>query len=102
MKLFIYIFLASNLFGQVATLHDLEPGKRENSYRVWIYFDERDHNRIVDLDPKSIERRKSTSEVIPDSFAKPTKNSRAAMPWAPRSLKLTQLASAWKSKSKTQ
>jgi len=58
MKLFIYIFLASNLFGRVATLHDLEPGKRENSYRVWIYFDERDQNRIVDLDPKSIERRK--------------------------------------------
>jgi len=58
MKLFIYIFLASTLFGQISTLHDLEPGKRENSYRVWIYFDERDQNRIVDLDPKSIERRK--------------------------------------------
>ena len=58
MKLFIYIFLASNLIGQVAILHDLEPGKRDNSYRVWIYFDERDQNRVADLDPKSIKRRK--------------------------------------------
>ena len=31
MKLFIYIFLVSNLIGEVATLHDLEPGKRDKN-----------------------------------------------------------------------
>ena len=68
MKLFIYIFLASNLIGQVAILHDLEPGKRDNSYRVWIYFDERDQNRIVDLDPKSIKRRKKHDIHTPTKY----------------------------------
>ena len=68
MKLFIYIFLASNLIGQVAILHDLEPGKRDNSYRVWIYFDERDQNRIVDLDPKSIKRRKKHDIYTPTKY----------------------------------
>ena len=68
MKLFICIFLASTLFGRVSMLHDLEPGKRDNSYRVWIYFDERDQNRIVDLDPKSIKRRKKHDIHTPVSY----------------------------------
>ena len=58
MKLLIYIFLVSNLIAQTSKLDHLAPGKRDDGYRIWIYFDERDQERFVNLDPASIKRRK--------------------------------------------
>ena len=54
MKIVVYLF-TSILCAQILT--DLSPGKRETGYRVWVYFDEKDQERIVDLDPSSIKRR---------------------------------------------
>ena len=58
MKLLIFIFLVSNLIAQTSKLDYLAPGKRDDGYRIWIYFDERDQERFVNLDPASIKRRK--------------------------------------------
>ena len=58
MKLLIFIFLVSNLIAQTSKLDHLAPGKRDDGYRIWIYFDERDQERFVNLDPASIKRRK--------------------------------------------
>ena len=54
MKIIVYLF-ASILYAQILT--DLAPGKRQEGYRVWVYFDEKDQREIVDLDPSSIKRR---------------------------------------------
>lgn len=54
MKLLVLTFIVSNLFAQTSMLN---PGKRGNGYRVWIYFDERDQENYIDLDPASIKRR---------------------------------------------
>ena len=58
MKLLIFIFLVSNLIARISKLDHLAPGKRDDGYRIWIYFDERDQERFVNLDPASIKRRK--------------------------------------------
>ena len=57
MKIIVYLF-ASILYAQILT--DLSPGKRQEGYRVWVYFDEKDQREIVDLDPSSIKRRGKT------------------------------------------
>jgi len=57
MKSLIHILLLSNLFAQIVDLSSIEPGKRGDDYRVWVYFDERDQKKTVDLDPASIKRR---------------------------------------------
>ena len=54
MKIIVYLF-ASILYAQILT--DLAPGKRQEGYRVWVYFDEKDQSKIVDLDPSSQRRR---------------------------------------------
>ena len=54
MKIIVYLF-TSILYAQILT--DLAPGKRQEGYRVWVYFDEKDQREIVDLDPSSIKRR---------------------------------------------
>ena len=54
MKLLVLTFIVSNLFAQTSMLN---PGKRGNGYRVWVYFDERDQENYIDLDPASIKRR---------------------------------------------
>ena len=54
MKIIVYLF-ASILYAQILT--DLAPGKRQEGYRVWVYFDEKDQTKIVDLDPSSTKRR---------------------------------------------
>ena len=57
MKLLIHILFLSNLFAQIVDLSGLEPGKRGDDYRVWVYFDERDQKSTIDLDPATIKRR---------------------------------------------
>jgi len=57
MKLLIHILFLSSLFAQIDVLSNLEPGKRGDDYRVWVYFDERDKKRTIDLDLTSIKRR---------------------------------------------
>ena len=37
MKLLIHILFLSNLFAQIVDLSGLEPGKRGDDYRVWVY-----------------------------------------------------------------
>ena len=54
MKIIVYLF-ASILYAQILT--DLAPGKRQEGYRVWVFFDEKDQRKIVDLDPSSQRRR---------------------------------------------
>ena len=62
MKIFVYLF-ASILYAQVLT--DLAPGKRQEGYRVWVYFDEKDQRKIVDLDPLSQRRREKHNLYTP-------------------------------------
>ena len=62
MKIIVYIF-ASILYAQ--TLTDLAPGKRQEGYRVWVYFDEKDQRKIVDLDPLSQRRREKHKLYAP-------------------------------------
>ena len=57
MKLLIHFLLLSNLFARIVDLSNLEPGKRGDDYRVWVYFDERDQKSTIDLDPATIKRR---------------------------------------------
>ena len=42
MKIIVYLF-TSILYAQILT--DLAPGKRQEGYRVWVYFDEKDQRK---------------------------------------------------------
>ena len=57
MKLFLIVTFISTLFAGEIKIKDLEPGKRGNQYRVWVYFDKKDSTSIVSLDQASIKRR---------------------------------------------
>ena len=65
MKIIVYLF-ASILYAQILT--DLSPGKRQEGYRVWVYFDEKDQRKIVDLDPLSIKRREKHNILTPTKY----------------------------------
>ena len=62
MKIIVYLF-TSILFAQ--NLIDLAPGKRQGGYRAWVYFDEKDQRKIVDLDPSSQRRREKHNLQTP-------------------------------------
>ncbi len=68
MKLSILILFLSSLFAQSAVLSSLEPGKRGDDYRVWVYFDERDQKNTIDLDPNSIKRREKHGIHNPSKY----------------------------------
>ena len=65
MKIIVYLF-TSILYAQILT--DLAPGKRQKGYRVWVYFDEKDQRKIVDLDPSSIKRREKHNIYTPTKY----------------------------------
>ena len=65
MKIIVYLF-ASILYAQILT--DLSPGKRQEGYRVWAYFDEKDQREIVDMDPSSIKRREKHNIHAPTKY----------------------------------
>ena len=65
MKIIVYLF-TSILAAQFLT--DFAPGKREEGYRVWVYFDEKDKEKIVDLDPSSIIRREKHNIQTPTKY----------------------------------
>ena len=65
MKIIVYLF-ASILYAQILT--DLSPGKRQEGYRVWVYFDEKDQREIVYLDPSSIKRREKHNINTPTKY----------------------------------
>ena len=68
MKLLIYILFLSSLLAQIDVLSNLEPGKRGDNYRVWVYFDERDQKSTIYLDPTAIERRKKHGIYDPTKY----------------------------------
>ena len=57
MKLFLIMTIISILSAGEIRTNDLEPGRRGNRYRVWVYFDKKDSTSIVSLDQASIKRR---------------------------------------------
>ena len=65
MKIVLYLF-TSILYAQILT--DLAPGKRQKGYRIWVYFDEKDKRKIVDLDPSSIKRREKHNIHTPTKY----------------------------------
>ena len=65
MKIIVYLF-ASILYAQILT--ELAPGKRQDGYRVWVYFDEKDQRAIVDLDPLSQRRRGKHNLYTPTKY----------------------------------
>ena len=68
MRLFFIITIFSILSAGEIRIDDLEPARRGNQYRVWIYFDKKDSTSIVALDQTSIKRR------IKHNIYKPTKH----------------------------
>ena len=68
MRLFFIITIFSILSAGEIRDGDLEPGRRGNQYRVWVYFDKKDSTSIVALDQSSIKRR------IKHNIFKPTKH----------------------------
>ena len=68
MRLFFIITIFSILSAGEIRTGDLEPGRRGNQYRVWVYFDKKDSTSIVALDQSSIKRR------IKHNIFKPTKH----------------------------
>ena len=67
MKLFI-ITTISILSAYEINTKALEPGRRGDQYRVWVYFDKKDSSNIVSLDKASIKRR------IKHNILEPTKH----------------------------
>ena len=68
MKLFLIMNIISVLSAGEIKIKDLEPGRRGNQYRVWIYFDKKDSTSTASLDQASIKRR------IKHNIFKPTKH----------------------------
>ena len=68
MKIFLQILFLSSLFAQVVDLSRLESGKRGNYYRLWVYFDERDQNKTIELDHSSIIRREKHGIYKPTKY----------------------------------
>ena len=66
MKIIVYLF-TSILCAQILT--DLAPGKRQLGYRVWVYFDDKDQRKIIDLDPSSIKRREKHNIDTPTTVS---------------------------------
>ena len=67
MKLFIIITI-SILSAHEINTKALEPGRRGDQYRVWVYFDKKDSSNIVSLDKASIKRR------VKHNILEPTKH----------------------------
>ena len=68
MRLFFIITIFSFLSAGEIRTDNLEPGRRGNQYRVWVFFDKKDSTSIVALDQTSIKRR------IKHNIFKPTKH----------------------------
>ena len=68
MVAFLFFIFISFLHPNDIKPQSIEPGRRGDLYKVWVYFDKRDSKRIVDLDSASIERR------LKHGIVGPTKN----------------------------
>ena len=68
MKIFLQVLFLSSLFAQVVDLSRLESGKRGDYYRLWVYFDERDQNKTIELDHSSISRREKHGIYKPTKY----------------------------------
>jgi len=63
------IFLSFVLFSELLFCQIFEAGKRaHDSYRLWIYFDKRDPNNLINLDNAAIKRRKKHNIYIPTKY----------------------------------
>ena len=63
----LFIFISS-LHSNDIKPKNIEPGRRGDLYKVWVYFDKKDSKRIVDLDSASIERRIKHGIVGPTKY----------------------------------
>ena len=68
MKLFLIMTIISILSAGEIRTKDLEPGRRGNQYKVWVYFDKKDSSNIVSLYKASIKRR------VKHNILEPTKH----------------------------
>ena len=68
MNAFLFFIFLSLLHPNDINPQTIEAGRRGDLYRVWVYFDKKDFERIVDLDSASIERR------LKHGIVGPTKN----------------------------
>ncbi len=65
---FLFFIFLSFLHSNDIKPQNIEPGRRGDLYKVWVYFDKKDSKRIVDLDSASVERR------LKHGIVKPTKH----------------------------
>ena len=68
MNAFLFFIFLSLLHPNDINPQTIEAGRRGDLYRVWVYFDKKDFERVVDLDSASIERR------LKHGIVGPTKN----------------------------
>ena len=65
---FLFFIFLSFLHSNDLKPQNIEPGRRGDLYRVWVYFEKKDSKRIVNLDSASIERRSKHGIVGPTKY----------------------------------
>ena len=68
MVAFLFFIFLSFLHSNDIKPQNIEPGRRGDLYKVWVYFDKKDSKRIVDLDSASVERRLKHGIVGPTKY----------------------------------